>query len=212
MNELLHNLMHPLSNAVMSVMVGLFALYWLLTLLSGIGTDALDFDLDADSDLNVSEQGFFAEFFSFLNIGKVPFMLVLTIFILFIWGGSLIVTSIFGGHEWGTISLLILIPLAIVSIFLTKVVTTPMAKFFKEIGYIGEEKIDFLGRSGRMTTSIQGDKVGTAEFIIDENPIRLNVKSLDGSELKYNEYILVIEESSDKKYYLVSKEISLRNL
>lgn len=210
MAELLHNLIHPLPNAIMSVLVGLLILYWVLTLISGIGPDFLD--LDTDTDFDLSEPGFFASFFSFLNIGKIPFMLFCTIYIVFIWVGSLIITSIFKGADWGALSVLILIPLACLSVFLTKIATTPMIKFFKEIGYKGEEEIDFLGRSGRMTSTIQGDKIGTAEFLIDKNPIRLNVKSIEGKELKYNDYVIIVDESSDRKYYLVNKEISLRNL
>lgn len=87
-----------------------------------------------------------------------------------------------------------------------------MVKFFKEIGYKGEEEIDFLGRSGKMLSTIKGDKIGTAEFVVDKNPIKLSVGSQDGKEIKYGDYVVVMDESEDKKYYLVTKEVSIRNL
>ncbi len=87
-----------------------------------------------------------------------------------------------------------------------------MVKFFKEIGYKGEEEIDFLGRSGKMLSNIKDKKIGSAEVVVDKNPIKLNVMSIDGSELKYGDYILIADESDDKKIYYVSKEISIRNL
>ena len=86
-----------------------------------------------------------------------------------------------------------------------------MVKFFKEIGYKGEEEIDFLGRSGKMLSNIKDEKIGTAEFLVENNPIKLNVKSLDGAELEYGDYVVVMDESDDKKYYLVNKEVSIRN-
>lgn len=216
MSELLYNLMHPLPNGIMTVIVGILTIFWIFTLLGGLDMDALDIDVDADVDADIDtdigEPGFVAEFLSFLNIGKVPFMLVVTVFMLFIWIGSLIVTKIFGGAEWGNISALILLPLIFLSVFLTKLTTTPMAHFFEKIGYKGEKEIDFLGRSGIMTSTIQGDKVGTAEVVIDKNPMRIHVRSIDGESLKYGEYIMVVDETPDKKVYLISKEISLRNI
>lgn len=236
MNDFLHNLMHPLPNAVMTVMMGVLVIYWLFTLLSGAGMDSLDlgFDFDADIDVDVdapvidvntdtpeadhdvagddNSPSFLMKFLNFMNVGKVPFMLVLSAFKFFIWIGSLITTKLVDVTSWGLTSLLILIPLAFISIFFTKFATTPLVKFFKEIGYNGEEEIDFMGRSGKMVSNIKGDKIGSAEFVIDKNPIRLNVKSVDGEELKYDDYVIIVDETEDKKTYYVSKEISLRNL
>lgn len=219
--------MHPLPNAVMTVIMGVIAVYWLFVFFSGAGVDDLDLDFDFDVDIDgpdaeaeaevstetdTKELGFFMKCLTFLNVGKVPFMLILSTLKFFMWIGSLITTSLVNVTVWGTWSLLILIPLCIVSIFFTKAATTPMVKLFREIGYKGEEAIDFLGRPGKMISNIQGEKVGSAEVIVDKNPIRLNVKSIDGTELKYGDYIIVADESEDKNLYLVSKEISIRNL
>ena len=244
MSDLWYNLMHPLPNAVMTVIMGVLAVYWLFTLLLGVGVEDLDlgfdFDFDAgDVDLDVdagdvggegggegggddadTEQevagekspGFFMKFLNFMNVGRIPFMLVLSTLKLFMWLGSLITTSLVNVTAWGLTSLLILIPIGAVSVFFTKWATHPLVKFFKAIGYKGEEEIDFLGRSGVMLSTIKEGKIGTAELTIGHNPFRLNVKSLDGAELKYGEYIVIMDESEDKKYYLVNKEVSIRNL
>jgi hypothetical protein len=156
--------------------------------------------------------GFFIKFLNFVNVGRVPFMLVFSMLKFFMWIGSLITTSVINVTSWGLSSLLILIPIAIIAVFFTKFATNPMVKFFKEIGYRGEEEIDFLGRSGIMLSSIKDEKIGTAEFVIDNNPIKLNVKSLDGAEIKYGDYVVVMDESDDKTYYMVNKEVSIRNL
>lgn len=229
MTELLHNLMHPLPNAIMTVIMGIIAVYWLFVFFSGAGLDDLDLgfdfdvdvdtpdtDVDTDTDADAStandEPGFFMKCLTFLNVGRVPFMLIFSTLKFFIWIGSLITTRLINVAAWGTWSLFILIPLFFIAIFFTKAATTPMVKFFKAIGYRGEDAIDFLGRSGKMISNIRGDKIGCAEVIVDKNPMRLNVRSIDGSELKYGDYVIIADESEDKKLYLVSKEISIRNL
>ncbi|MDR1380131.1 MAG: YqiJ family protein [Tannerella sp.] len=238
MGEFFYGLMHPLPNAVMTVIMGILAVYWLFTFLFGVGVDDLGFDVDVDvpeadvpdadisgagteagTDTGDSEQevaaekspGLFMRFLNFVNIGRVPFMLVLSTFKFFVWVGSLVTTSLVNVTSWGLYSLFILIPIAIAAVFFTKFATNPMVRFFREIGYKGEDAIDFLGRSGKMLSTIKGEKIGTAEFTIDNNPIKLSVKSLGGDEIKYGDYVVVMDESEDKKYYLVNRELSIRN-
>lgn len=237
MTDFLYNLMHPLPNAIMTVIMGILVLYWLFVTISGAGIEDLDLgfdfdvdvpdtdipevDIDADSDIDVDgngdvsahkEPGFFIKTLDFLNVGRVPFMLIVTTLKFFMWIGTLITTSVINVVSWGLWSLLILIPIGVVGIFFTRFATNPMVKFFKEIGYKGEEEIDFLGRSGKMLSNIKDDKIGSAEVIVDKNPIKLNVVSIDGEEIKYGDYIIIADESEDKKIYYVSKEISIRNL
>jgi len=234
MTELLHNLTHPLPNAVMTVIMAILVVYWLFVFFSGAGLDDLDLGFDFDVDIDTAEPepadmdadggaddveaaqekepGFFMKFLSFMNVGKVPFMLILSTLKFFMWVGTLITTSFINVTGWGVLSVFILVPLFFVGLFFTKLSTNPLVRLFKEIGYKGEEAIDFLGRSGKMLSTIQGDKIGSAEFLVDKNSIKLNVKSIDGEEIKYGDYIIVADESDDKKVYLVSKEISIRNI
>ena len=230
MTEFFHNLMYPLPNAVMTVIMGVMLVYWIFVFISGIGMDDLDLGFDFDTDVPEAdiddgidhsepdgesgvekEPGFFIKFLTFMNVGKVPFMLIFSAFKFFIWIGSLMTTSFINVSNWGAWSLLILLPLAFISLFFTKIATNPMAKIFKELGYRGEDEIDFIGRSGKMLSSIKDNKVGTAEVMIDNNPIKLNVVSMDGEELKYGEFVIIEDEAEDKKSYYVSKEISIRN-
>lgn len=234
MSELLYNLTHPLPNAVMTLIMVILLVYWLFVFFSGIGVDDLDLGFDFDVNLDTAEPdvvdadvdgdaddvdtssehepGFFMKFLNFMNVGKVPFMLIFSTLKFFMWVGTLITTSFINVTGWGVLSIFILVPLFFVGLFFTKLSTNPLVKLFKEIGYKGEEAIDFLGRSGKMLSTIRGDKIGCAEFMIDKNPIKLNVRSIDGDELQYGDYVIVADETDDRKVYLVSKEISIRNL
>lgn len=241
MTDFLYNLMHPLPNAIMTVIVGVTALYWLFAFISGVGVDALDIDLDFDFDTDIDtdvdidtdidsdigknididtdsnidvhpEPSVFMKFLNFMNVGKVPFMLLLSTLKFFMWIITLFTTSMVNVTGWGLFSLLILLPIGIIGLFFTKLATNPLVKLFKEMGYKGEAEIDFLGRSGKMLSNIKDQKIGTAEFLVEKNPIKLNVISIDGQELKYGDYVIVADESDDKRIYYVSKEISIRNM
>lgn len=51
MNDFFYDLMHPLPNAVMTVIMGVLAVYWLFVFLSGIGFEDVDLGFDFDVDV-----------------------------------------------------------------------------------------------------------------------------------------------------------------
>jgi hypothetical protein len=210
-------------------------IYWIAAFL-GVGFDDMDFgfgfetDVDVDADVDVgadaeaeaeataAEEGVetarhdsaLTGFLKFINVGKVPFMLVLSTLKFFIWTGSLIITTLLHLYNWT--SVFILIPLFIAAVFLTKYATNPLAKFLKKTGYQGEEEIDFLGRTGNMLSTIKDGKLGIAEFLVDKNPIKLNVISEKGNEIKYGEKVVIMNETKDKKVYYVVKDYSVEDI
>lgn len=224
-------LLHPLPNAIMTVIMAVLAIYWLFSFLFGVGLDGMDFDFgfdggvdagaempdvetdvsgkEIDSHSDHSSESGFVKFLKFVNIGKVPFMLVFSIFKCITWIATLVTTQFIVVESWGWKSVFILIPLFGIGFILTKFATSPMVKFFKEIGFQGEDSIDFLGRSGRMLSTIQNGKIGSAEIFIEKNPMRLNVISLTGEELKYGDPVMVADESDDRKIYYVVREETL---
>ncbi len=228
MTDFLHALFHPLPNGIMTVLMLVIAIYWLFVLIGGIGFDDIDLDIDfspqvdvdvevpdveidvADTDSHVTiekvPQGMLLKCLSFINVGQVPFMLILSTFIFLLWIGSLITTRFFRLDHLGWRSVFILLPLLIVGFFLTKIVTSPMAKLFKEINYQGEAATDFFGCSGKMLSNIEGQKVGTAEFLVNRNPIKLNVISLNSESIKYGDTVIITEELSGRNIYYVIKD------
>jgi hypothetical protein len=227
MNEILHILLNPLPNAIMSGLMIVILLYWIASFL-GISFDDLDLgvevatDIDTDFDIaaesaledvdadmgEVHTQGVFIRFLQFLNIGKVPFMLVLSCLIFFVWAGSLITTYLIPTQAWGWKAVLLLIPLLILSVFITRIVTIPIARLLEKTGYRGEDEIDFFGSAGKMLSTIEGSKIGIAEFIIEKDPIKLNVVSLNGDQLKYGDIVIITDARPNRqKIYSVAKNI-----
>lgn len=222
MADLLNLFFNPLPNGIMTVLTGMSLLYWVFVLFSGNGIDfGLDADLDVDSeigdvnDVDAPESGdvsFFSKAMDFINIGKAPFMVIMTLFKFVGWIITIVSSIIFQIGKFGFWSVLILIPIFILTYFLMHWFTKPLVKFYNNLGYKGEESIDFMGRTGKMKSTISEQKYGSAEFYINGDVIRLNVVSQSGDEIKYDETVIIVNETNDKKIFYVKKEYTLNNI
>ncbi|MBL1410598.1 OB-fold-containig protein [Sphingobacterium faecale] len=226
MDEVLNILFNPLPNAIMTLLTGLSLVYWLFTLLMGDGfdfgsqsglefegADIQDLDTPGDTDSNIehAEPSFLSKTMDYINIGKAPLMVLVTLFKFIGWIITLITSMTFNLSSYGWKSVIILIPVFVLTYFLMHYVTIPVAKLYKNVGYSGEEAHEFLGRTGKMKSSIQGQSIGSVEVIIDKDVIRLNVQSVDGSKIAYGDEVVIINETEDKKIHLVQKTINLNS-
>lgn len=228
MDDVLNILFNPLPNAIMTVLTGISLLYWLFTMLMGDGIDFgnadFDFDggdlqdvdashdVDSSTDHDTPEPSFFSKAMEFINIGKAPMMVIVTLFKFIGWIITIASSLLFELGKYGAKSVLILLPVLILTYFLMHYVTIPVVKLYQKVGYMGEEAIDFLGRTGLMKSTIQGDSLGSVEIRIKEDLIRLNVKSINGDKINYGDEVIVLNEEKNKKYYLVQRDINLNNL
>jgi len=190
----------------------------------------VDMDVDIDTDIDISEGGnmdfediasneidkdhirskrrkplkWWQVFLVYFNFVGVPFMFTLTAWFFIWWSLTTLTTSLTGSanNAFGFVLMFILL---LPSLFITKLFTTPFKMFFKNLNKDGDKAADFLGREAILASTISGDKMGNAEVIADENPMSIYVKSLDGSEIRFREKVLIIEQSLDKNYFLVSK-------
>lgn len=221
-------LFHPLSNAIMTVLTGITAIYWITTfiaggLFGGAGGDSdivvhgADVDMDADTDVDgggddVGGDGFFQKALEFVNIGKVPFMVVYSVFKFIAWIITLTSSVFLGLASWGAKSVVILIPIFFVAYFITRYATKPLIKVYDAMGYNGEEPHELLGRIAKMKSTISGDTIGAADVKIQSDIIRINVKSKTGESIAYDAEVMITGESADKKFYFVVPEINLSNI
>ena len=230
MAEILNILFSPLPNAIMTFLTGISLLYWLFTMLMGdgfdFGTDSsiefdgadiqdIDADIDADGDTTAdldAEPSFFAKAIDYINIGKAPIMVIITLFQFIGWLRTIVSSMVFELGKYGWQSVLILIPIIILSYLLMHYVSIPVVRLYKNIGYMGEEAYDYLGRTARMKSTIQGESLGLAEIIINKDVIRIHVKSVDGTKITYGDDIVIINEDVSKKYFLAQKDINLNTL
>lgn len=225
MSDLTDLLFHPLSNAIMTILTGVTALYWVTTFITGdlfgdaggdtdVPVHGADIDTDADVDgSDVSaDKPFLQKALEFVNIGKVPFMVVLSVFKFLSWIITLTSSVFLGLATWGWKSVLVLLPVFLVAYVITRYATKPLIKVYDAMGYNGEESQELLGRIARMKSAISGDTIGAAELKIQSDIIRINVKSKTGEPIAYDAEVMISGESSDKKFYLVVPEITLSNI
>ncbi len=140
----------------------------------------------------------------YFNFVGLPFMFTFTFWIFNWWLITVLATLITGSYD-NSFGFIIVLAALIPALILTKITTTPFKSFFKNLNKDGDKAVDFLGREALLLSSISGDKLGNAEVMADGNLMSIYVKSLDGSELRFRESVLIIKQSDDKNYFLVSK-------
>lgn len=209
--EFLHISFSPV-NTVLSVLLILAVIYWLFTIITGldidIGIDA-DFDTDVDApdgQIHVTDSSSdFIQFLKFLNLDIVPISYFLTIALFFTWLGSFYVEVCFSPQLW--IAVITVFPMFFLAILFTKLLLKPLNPFFREINHKGEKPHDFLGREGRMKSTIHGGKTGILEVFIGSDPMTLMVKSKDGEKIEHGTKVIIVDEDPQRKFYYVATEI-----
>ena len=223
MSSITDLLFHPLSNAIMTVLTGVTAIYWITTFIagdlfgdSGIDSDfavhGADLDTDIDSESVAGDKPVFQKALEFVNIGKVPFMVVYSVFKFVAWIITLLSSVFLGLASWGWKSVVILIPVFFVAYLITRYATKPLITVYGAMGYNGEEPQELLGRIARMKSTISGDTIGAAEVKIQSDVICINVKSKTGQSIAYGAEVMISGESADRRFYFVVPEITLSNI
>ena len=139
-------------------------------------------------------------FLIYFNFVGLPFMFTFTSFVFAWWFITLTVTTITHSYS-NSIGFIFMLASFIPALIFTKVFTSPFKGFFKGFNKNGDKAIDFIGRKGTSLSSIEKDKLGNAEFIIDGNPMSVYIKSLNGEKISFREIVLIIKESEDKSFY-----------
>ncbi|WP_144282534.1 DUF1449 family protein [Chryseobacterium echinoideorum] len=207
--EFLHIAFTPV-NTVLSVLLILAVIYWIFTIITGLDIDVgIDADFDAetpDGDVHVPEDpSAWIQFLKFLNLDIVPVTYFLTISLFFTWVVSFYIEVFISPVFW--MAALLVIPAFLISILVTKIMLKPLNPFFREINHKGEKAYDFLGREGRMKSTIYDGKIGILEVFIGSDPMTLMVKSKDGERIEQGTTVIIVDEDSQKKFYYVATEI-----
>ena len=224
-------LQHCFAPATMpfSVLMGFVLAYWALCILGGIGMDSLDIDLDAadldvdfdvdvdvdvdiDADLDVDGVGsgggtsIFVAMLKMMNVGEVPLMVVVSVLITSMWACSLVLNSSFNPASKFGLTMLLLIPNWIISLFATKLLTAPFRAVFKRANRGIAKPTKIIGRTCRITTQKVTTSFGQAELCHEEEDatqITLNVRSRSGEQLGKGDEVLVVEHDDESNTYFV---------
>jgi hypothetical protein len=213
------------SNIIPTFFLGLILVYWLIMILGLVNLDTFNMDVDAGADVDVDVDvdagvdvdgdvdagvdgahsgGVLQGLLLFLNVDYVPFMIVMSIFIFFFWFFAILV-NVLPIEPGGLVAGLLLVPCFLVSLFITKGITTPLVRLFKTIPDDYDSGAEVTGRICTILKDLSPGRLGQAELNDAGKHLVVNVKTTEEGGLKKGETALVMGKDKTKNFYNVVK-------
>lgn len=206
MSTFLEAILSPV-NLVLSILLLACFGYWLMVCFGALDIDTFDLDMDTDLDIDADGGEHMLSSISllrFFNLGEVPLMVLMSIFIFILWAAG--VGSYRYVGEWGVLlQLLLLIPIILAAGLLTKAVTTPLKKIFRDLERSESSgQIDFIGKRCFVVSLTIDNQHGQVEVATQGSPIKLNAL-LEGSDHALNKgsEVVIVSQDSDSGVYRV---------
>lgn len=173
---------------LLTLLLALVVFYWLLVILGALDfeTDLPD-DLgggDADADIHhghgVNTGGAWLTAGRLFGFSQVPIAVWGSFMILFIWFTSLVLNQKWNSEAGTARALLLLLPNAVISALMTKLVTIPVAKLFKAMADADTEAEEVIGRTGTVCSMEADERYGQLEISALGVPLLINVRTQPG--------------------------------
>ena len=210
-----------LPNFPITMILGLVIVYWCMVILGALDIDLFHLDLDHDADLDLDMDadidgdmdadgdlggheglGAFATFLAFLNFGKVPFMIVFSVFTLSFWVIAILATHYFSdGNPW--LALAFYLPNFLLSLLLTKTLTAPMVPMFRALGKHSNAVASVDALMCTLLSDTDDSRLSQGEVITEGAPYLVNIKARPGQLLKKGSRALIIEKDKTQDFYYV---------
>ncbi len=189
-------------NIIPTALLGVVLLYWIIVIIG-----AFDFDfLDVDIDIGADNSGPFYAILAFLNVGELPFMLIISIFILNFWVISMLIYYLPFVAVGGLLNGILLIPAMIISIFLTKYETIPLKGIFKYSNMQDNKDKQVLEQLCILMCDVKDGRLGQAKIKRDGASIIINVKSeYEEESFNKDEAAFVSRKDTNKDIYYIVK-------
>lgn len=221
-------------NLVYTIFLILMLFYWMTVFIGLLDLSSFDFDVDIDADVDVELDvdvdvdadvdvdtdvevekevaiggsgggaGIFLTFLSFLNFGKIPFMVLMSFLALSMWSFAMIETHYFGIQSvvWASI---FFVPNVVVGFLVTKVITQPLRPIFKEEENEFKTHKDIIGKTGEVILKTDDQNLGQVEIEGKQlGKILITVKADQGYSLANGDQALVIAYEEEDNYYVVT--------
>ncbi len=198
-----------LVNLPFTVLLVLIILYWLTVIFGAVDIELFDFDIDLDSDVDMDMDvdapgGFFHSILSLLNVGEVPFIVVMSVMILCGWCISMLSNHYLNVDQSLLISAGLLVPNLIVSLIVAGLVTRPLRRVFSTLSD-DEKHQKVLRKVGVIITSEVNATFGQMEIETKGAPVVINVRTLGETILKKGDKALVCKQDKEKGIYFIEK-------
>lgn len=196
-------------NLPLTVVVGLFALYWIICILGIVGVETFDIDLDTDVDLDTGSASesnlpsFLESSLRFINAADVPLFAVLSILSTCMWVISIFANYYLNPDQGDLIGIGIFTGSFIISVILVKIITTPLVPLFKKIKE-HEKPEPAVGGTAIVTSKEVDNKYGQCEQKRSAGaPATLTCITSQETPIPRGTEVLVISYDNDKGTYLV---------
>jgi len=195
---------------IVSTGLVLFAIaYWVISVLTGLGLDAIDFDLDFDTDADVGGVDGFMGIgllpLKWLNIGTIPLMLWFSIFAVAFFFSSLGVEHYQPLSEEASTGVIAFRVVWVMGVgaLATKFITQPMTEWFKE--HVLDHH-QFVGKQAttRITTHTTRGKI----FIERKEGDLISEARTAGEEIPNGTRVTVVSYDEAQKVYMVAESRS----
>jgi len=202
-----------LINIVPATFLVFMLIYWIAVLVGLFDTSFLHFDIHADvdadihvdtpldSEINISSIGVITSVLRFFNLGKIPFMVYFSMFTIPFWVISLYSNYLLQNTSF-LISLALLVPNILISLFIAKILTTPFVKVFTALDKEGKDEV-IEGQICKVLMPVSPESIGQIEVMNHGAPILLNARTTEGNTLSKGETGLVINYDSEKECYII---------
>jgi hypothetical protein len=208
------------ANVGPTVLLGLVLGYWLLVLVGALGLDLFDVDLDIDADVGgdidldgdvvgdlggTSALGSFLSFgavaLRFMNIGRVPLMVWLSVFALALWLLTMALDKP-ENHAALAHDLLILLRNGVIAVACAKIVTQPLRGRFDVVE--APTVRDLVGRQCTVVTPTLNEQSGQIRCATEAAPLLLNART-KGEPLAKGDRAVIVDIDLPQGIYFVEK-------
>jgi hypothetical protein len=195
-------------NILPTAMLIFVLVYWIVVIMGAIDVDTIDMDIEVDSDVEGEfSVSWLNHVLAFFNLGRVPFMVFMTFLIVPLWAIS-VMTNYYLGNESFILSLILLIPIFILSAFIAKFTTQPFIKLFNHLENDFDKGERQIGKICTLITTANDLKAGQAKIMTHGAPLLLNVITDEGVSMFSGDTGIVLEYQRDKNVYLIEPYIA----
>jgi hypothetical protein len=154
-------------------------------------------------ELTGGDSSFVMQALSFVNVGKVPVMFILSVLVLCLWLGSMIANHYLTGGSMG-LALALVIPNLIVSVIATRYITLPFRPLFRMLTAERDEEVAVIGQRCVIVTSEATPEFGQAEIKTDGAPVLLNVRTMNDARLVRGDLAVVVRRDTDRDFHFIA--------
>ncbi|GAB4411212.1 MAG: hypothetical protein OHK0053_38000 [Microscillaceae bacterium] len=199
-----------------TILLMVVGLYWITVFIGLLDLSSFHFEIDAHADLEAhagldahadsgQEVGAnpILSLLGFFNLGKVPFMIFFSFLVLFMWIGSILgnhyLQSEIPAFAWAWI-----LPNLLISLSLTKAVTSPLRGVFKDEENEFKNNQDVIGKVGTAMLPFDDETMGQVSIPTQQGaPLLIRAKATEGKQILKGFSALVVHYDEEKQYFLV---------